>query len=373
MNHEKILVTKSSMPPFEEYLQEIKTLWDTKWLTNMGEKHRQLSKDLKQYLGVDHISLMVNGHMSIEMGIQVWGFPAGSEIITTPFTFTSTTHAIVRNNLKPVFCDIEPDNYTIDANKIEDLITDKTVAIMPVHVYGNICNIEAIEDIATQHKLVVLYDAAHAFGETYKGRGIGNFGDMSFFSFHATKVFHTIEGGAICYRDKRFSESIDEVKNFGMRGPEDVSIVGGNAKMNEFAASMGLCNLRHIDEAITKRKRIVQRYRSNLSGIEGVVLNIKQSDVLPNYAYFPVLFKPEVFGVDRNTVQSLLAEHNIYSRKYFYPLTSTYKCYKRKYNQDETPIAKTISEQVLCLPLYDELSLDDTDRICSLIKSLHSV
>ena len=363
----KILVTQSTIPPMDEYIREIESLWETKWLTNMGSKHVQLQQELAAYLGVENIELMVNGHMSIELGIQVCGFERGSEVITTPFTFTSTTHAIVRNGLKPVFCDVKPDDYTIDPEKIEALISDKTVAIMPVHVYGNICDVEAIDSIARKHGLKVLYDAAHTFGETYKGKGVGNFGDMSFFSFHATKVFNTIEGGAVCFHDEKYKQSLYDIKNFGIHGPEEVKAVGGNAKMNEFCASMGLCNLRHVDEAIEMRKKVVERYREKLSVIDGIKLNVVQDGVKQNYAYFPVVFDPEVYGKNRDEVQEILAGYGIGSRKYFYPLTNSYDCYEWKFDTAETPIAKSISDNVLCLPLYADLSLEDVDRICRII------
>lgn len=362
-----ILVTQSSMPPMDEYINEISSLWETKWLTNMGSKHQQLQKNLVDYLGVDNVELLVNGHMAIEMGLQVCGFKPGSEVITTPFTFTSTTHAIVRNGLKPVFCDIKPSDYTIDTDKIEALITEKTVAIMPVHVYGNICDVKEIERIARKHGLMVLYDAAHSFGEKYKGVGVGNFGDMSFFSFHATKVFNTIEGGAVCFHDEKYRRALYDIKNFGIHGPEEVFAVGGNAKMNEFCASMGICNLRHVDGEIEKRKKVVEHYRSRLSDIEGLKLNIQQSEVEPNYAYFPVVFDPEVFGINRDEVQKRLGEHGIGSRKYFYPLTNSYNCYEWTFDTAETPVAKKVSDNVLCLPLYADLDLDDVDIICNII------
>lgn len=364
-----IPVTQSSMPAMDEYVNEISSLWDTKWLTNMGRKHEELQSELKKYLGVSNIEIMVNGHMSIESGIQACGFNEGMEVITTPFTFVSTTHAIARSNLKPVFCDIDPETYTIDAGKIEDLITDKTVAIMPVHVYGNICDVEAIDKIAEKHGLKVLYDAAHAFGETYKGRGVGSFGDMSFFSFHATKVFNTVEGGAVCFNDEKYAQALKDIRNFGIRGPEEVCSSGGNAKMNEFCAAMGLCNLRHIDEEIAKRKKVTERYCRNLQGTRGIRLNTTGKDVKPNYAYFPVLFNKEEFGKDRDEVFKELAAGNIFSRKYFYPLTNTLDCYKWKFNVDDTPAAKYISDNILCLPLYADLALEDVDRICEIILS----
>ena len=242
---DKVLVTRSSMPPFEEYVEMIRPLWESHWLTNMGTYHKQLEVELKKYLGVPQLSLMVNGHMALELTIQAMGFPEGSEIITTPFTFISTTHAIIRNKLVPVFCDIKLSDYTIDEDKIEELITEKTVAILPVHVYGNVCNVKKIQDIADKYNLKVIYDAAHAFGEKIKDTGIGNFGDASIFSFHATKVYNTIEGGAVAFRDENLYKKLYNLKNFGIRSEEIVAEVGANAKMNEFSAAMGL-SLIHI-------------------------------------------------------------------------------------------------------------------------------
>ena len=248
-----IFVTRSSMPTMEEYISEISDIWESHWLTNMGVKHQKLQDELKSYLGVENIELLTNGHMALELTLQAMNLQG--EVITTPFTFASTTHAIVRNGLKPVFCDINSENFTIDVSKIERLITDRTCAIMPVHVYGNICDVETIEKIAHKYELKVIYDAAHSFGETYKEIGVGNFGDASCFSFHATKVFNSIEGGAVAFKDKTLGNYIYELKNFGIHGPEEVSAVGANAKMNEFCAAMGLCNLKHIEEEIAKRKK----------------------------------------------------------------------------------------------------------------------
>jgi len=258
-NKETINVTRSSMPPYEEFIEAIKPLWDSHWLTNMGQYHRQLEKKLADYLHVPEVSLMVNGHMALELLIQAYGFPEGSEVITTPFTFISTTHAIVRNHLEPVFCDVKESDGTIDETKIERLITPKTVAILPVHVYGNVCNIEEIEKIAFKYNLKVIYDAAHAFGESYKGFGIGNYGDASIFSFHATKVYNTIEGGAIVCKSHDLYEKLYNLKNFGIRGEEVVVSVGANAKMNEFSAIMGLLNLKYIDSAIMARRNVYPR------------------------------------------------------------------------------------------------------------------
>ncbi len=363
----KILVTQSSMPPYEAYCEEIKELWESKWLTNMGAKHQQLQKELLTYLDVPALDLFTNGHMALELSLQALGLEG--EVITTPFTFASTTQAIVRNGLTPVFCDVNPVDFTMDVTKIEELITDKTCAIMPVHVYGNICNVEEIERIAKKHDLKVIYDAAHTFGVKYKGRGIASYGDVSCFSFHATKVFNTVEGGAACFHDEAFGKALFELKNFGISSPETVDSVGANAKMNEFCAAMGLCNLRYVDGEIAKRKAVVERYREHLDGTEGLQLSPVQKDVQSNYAYFPVVFDETVFGADRNEVMDVLAENGIGARKYFYPLTSTFDCYQGKYNAEETPVALQISQRVLTLPLYADLSLEDVDRICSIILS----
>lgn len=360
-----ILVTQSSMPEIDEYIQEISSLWNTHWLTNMGEKHKKFQNDLRQYMGVDNVELLVNGHMALEMTLQAMNLQG--EVITTPFTFASTTHAIVRNGLEPVFCDIDPVTYTIDVKKIENLITDRTCAIMPVHVYGNICDVEEIQRIAHKYELKVIYDAAHAFGETYNGVNVGGFGDASCFSFHATKVFNTIEGGAVCYKDNELGKRLYELKNFGIHGPYDVDAVGANAKMNEFCAAMGICNLRHIDQEIEKRKKVYERYIEKLNDIPGLQLNYYGKDIKPNYSYFPVLFDENVYGASRNEVFDSLAENAICARKYFYPLTNTFACFHNKYNVDETPIARSVANRVLTLPMYADLSNEDVDRICDII------
>lgn len=359
-----IQVTRSSMPGIEEYIDEMRDLWNTHWLTNMGIKHRKLEELLIEYLNVLNIALFTNGHLALECVIAA--FDLKGEIITTPFTFASTTHAIVRNGLAPVFCDINPDNYTIDVEKIESYITEKTSAIIPVHVYGNVCNVERIEHIAKKHNLKVIYDAAHTFGVTVKGQGIGIFGDAAMFSFHATKVFNTIEGGAVTYNDFSIKKKLDGLKNFGITGTENVEYVGGNAKMNEFQAAMGICNLRHVDSEILKRKIVVERYNEHLNGIEGIKLTKPQEDVKSNYAYYPLVF--DGYKKTRDDAFEELKTHNIIARKYFYPITNSFDCYKDKYNVKETPVAKYIAERILALPLYADLSLKDVDKICEIIK-----
>lgn len=360
---DKILVTRSSLPPFEEFIDEIKGLWETRWLTNMGVKHQLLEEKLKEYLNTENITLFVNGHLALESIIQAMELKG--EVITTPFTFISTTHAIVRNGLTPVFCDINYDDYTIDVSKIEDLITERTSAIIPVHVYGNICDYQEIERIAKKYNLKIIYDAAHAFGEKVNGINVSNLGEASMFSFHATKVFNTIEGGAVTYKRNELKEKLDQIKNFGIMGPESIESVGGNAKMNEFQAAMGICNLRHVDNEIEKREKVVERYRERLSDIKGIKLNEEKENVKSNYAYFPVLF--DGYKANRDEIYEELKKNNIFSRKYFYPLTNEAQCYKNKFNVEETPTAKYISERILTLPLYVDLELSDVDRICDII------
>lgn len=362
-----ILVTRSSMPTYEEYINEIKELWDTHWLTNMGVKHKQLQSELEARLGIKHVTLYTNGHLALENAISALNLPKGGEVITTPFTFASTTHAIVRNSLVPVFCDVNNQDYTIDVTKIEDLITDRTVAIVPVHVYGNLCDVEEIDRIAKKYGLRVIYDAAHAFAVKYKGISSACFGDMSMFSFHATKVFNTIEGGAVCYSDDSFVQLLNDQKNFGIHGPEEVSYVGGNAKMNEFQAAMGICNLRHLDEEIAKRKKVVEHYRERLSSVDGIKLSVIQKNVESNYAYFPVVF--DGYKYTRNEIFEKLQEQGITARKYFFPLTNSFECY-RNYptaGVEKTPVAQHLALRVLTLPLYADLSLEDVDRICDII------
>lgn len=364
---EKILVTQSSMPTYEEYIEAIKPLWESCWLTNMGEYHQELERQLKAYLDVPEISLMVNGHMALEMIIQAFGFPEGSEVITTPFTFVSTTHAIVRNRLIPVFCDIKNSDGTMDEAKIEDLITEKTVAILPVHVYGNVCNIEEIQRIADNHGLRVIYDAAHAFGVKYKGRGIGSYGDASVFSFHATKVFNTIEGGAVTFSDKDLYEKLYNLKNFGIRGEECVASIGANAKMNELQAIMGLCNLKHIEQAVVARKERFLYYREHLQEVKGIRFFDENKDAGKNYAYFPILIEDD-YAMSRDALYDLLRSHNIYARKYFYPITADMECYASQYAGAELSTARKVSKNVLTIPFYEKLEKEQMNRILQCIK-----
>lgn len=369
-----ITVTRTAMPSLEEYIDKIRILWDSRWLTNMGVYHRELEEALKAYLGVPWLSLMVNGHMSLELTVQAMDFPQGSEVITTPFTFISTTHAIIRNKLTPVFCDIKLEDYTIDEEKIEDLITEKTVAILPVHVYGNVCNTKKIAEIADKYNLKVIYDAAHAFGEKVDGVGIGNFGDASVFSFHATKVFHTIEGGAVSFSDPKLYQKLYDLKNFEIHSEEIIAQVGANAKMNEFSAAMGLCNLPYIEENIKERKRRVFYYKEKLSHIEGIILpGYHQKNMKYSYGYFPVLFQPQLLGEGmRDIVYEKLRDIHIQARKYFYPITSDAPCFRNKYRKVSLENARYVGENILALPLYPELEFEKMDEIIYLIEHICS-
>lgn len=357
-----INVTRSSMPSYEEYCEEIKSIWDSVHLTNMGPIHNKLKGQLREYLKVPNIELFVNGHLALYCAIKALGLKG--EIITTPFTFASTTNAIVQAGCTPVFCDVK-DDYTIDETKIESLINENTVAILPVHVYGNICAVEEIQSIAERRGLKVIYDAAHAFGVEYKGRGIGEYGDVSMFSFHATKVFHTIEGGALCYNDSSLTEKIAQQRNFGISG-EELACFGSNAKMNEFQAAMGICNLRHIDEELNSRRLAFERYSERLKDVSGLTLLSINSNVKQNYAYYPILINKEKFGINRDELCAKLLEKEIFARKYFYPLVSENK----EFSEDKTvntQKAKSFSQNVLCLPLYAHLEISDVDRICDII------
>ena len=366
-----IFVTQASLPPFEEYEALIREIWDSRWLTNMGKFHEELKRELREYLKVGGLELFVNGHMALEMLLQA--FELKGEVITTPFTFASTTHAIVRNGLKPVFCDVREEDATLDPEKIEALITKDTSAIVPVHVYGNLCDDAAIREIAEKHGLRLIYDAAHAFGEWIRTDDgnipVGCLGDASMFSFHATKVFNTIEGGAVVWNrpDCAFlADRLYKLKNFGIMGKERVEYVGGNGKMNEFAAAMGICNLRHVGAWISARKAVAERYRNNLSHIGGLRFLTCQEHTVYNYAYLPVVFSGG--KQTRDAVYERLSGHGIFPRKYFYPCVNAYDCYKDIYDENDTPVAKRISEGVLTLPIYPELSLETVDEICGILK-----
>lgn len=351
-----INVTRSFLPPMEEYMSEIAPLWESRWLTNNGHLHQQFEAGLREYLSCPNVTLYTNGHLALEGVLEALSLEG--EVITTPFTFASTAHAIARKGLKPVFCDIEDTFYTLDPQKIEALITEKTVAILPVHVYGNLCDHEAIQKIADRHGLKVIYDAAHAFGVP----GAASLGDASMFSFHATKVFHSIEGGCVTCTAPGLKDRMERLKNFGLAG-EAIPDIGGNGKMSEFQAAMGLCNLRYVDRCIEARKAVVDRYRENLAGLPGIRLCPEQPGVQSNYAYFPLVFTG---SYTRDMACEDLAREGIGARKYFTPLLND--CEAHGFHGSETPVAKYVSERVLTLPLYPELPLEDVDRICGILR-----
>lgn len=354
------------MPDFDEYINEIRELWDTHHLTNNGVKHMELQSMLGEYLDVSHVTLFTNGHVALEYAFEAMELPRGGEIITTPFTFASTTHAIVRAGYTPVFCDIRADDYTIDPSRIEELITHKTCAIVPVHVYGNICDTDTIERIAEKHGIKVIYDAAHAFGVKKGGISTASFGDVSMFSFHATKTFNTVEGGALCYNDDSLVPILDCMKNFGLNG-EDCLCTGGNGKMSELHAAMGICNLRHLADEIAKRKAAAEEYYRILGNTDGIRLCLPKDGIESNYAYMPVVF--DGYKYSRDIIQTKLSECGVMARKYFYPLTNELSCYRDMpyFGAFSTPVAKRIADNVLTLPLYADLTTDDVHMICNII------
>lgn len=367
-----ILVTRSSMPPLGEYVDEIAPLWESRWLTNMGAEHGKLEAALKERLRVENLALFTNGHNALECILEA--LDLRGEVVTTPFTFASTTHAIVRKGLVPVFADVRPSDLTLDPEAVEAAITPRTCAIVPVHVYGNLCDVDALADIAERHGLALVYDAAHAFGverlnpATGEWESAASFGDASMFSFHATKVFNTIEGGCVCFGDAGLYDVLNQWKNFGIAGPEDVECVGSNAKMNEFCAAMGVCNLRHLDGEIAKRRAVAERYWESLEGTPGLTVFRPAEGVRHNYAYLPVLFDPKAFGATRDDVFDALAAEGVGARKYFYPLVSDFACYRSVYSSDRTPAAKRAAERVLTLPMFADLALEDVDRICAIVR-----
>lgn len=367
MSNPQIFLSKAFLPEYDEYINEIKDLWDSHWITSMGRKHGCFEQKLQEYLRVKNVSVFTNGHNALELLIAAMNLRG--EIITTPYTFVSTTHAIVRNGLTPVFCDIKEEDFTIDVDKIEELITERTTGILAVHVYGNPCDIKKIDAIAQKYHLKVIYDAAHAFGEKYEGKSIGEYGDASVFSFHASKVFNSIEGGCAVYKDSSLQSILYKLRNFGICN-QDVEYIGTNAKMNEFVAAMGICNLRHIDEIIEKRRILTNRYIMNLKDIDGIVVktSIEEKSYTRNFSYFPIIIDECKLGLKRDQLCNLLNDEGIQALRQFYPLTSELSCYKYLNQDNVTPVAKRVSEQILLLPLYADLSLQEVDYICERIK-----
>lgn len=368
---DQILVTRSSLPPFEEYIEEIRPLWDLRWLTNAGAEHEKFRRLLGEYLGVgENIEFFANGHLALECALEALslGKDGRDEVITTPYTFASTVHAIVRCGLKPVFVDVRPSDLTIDPGLVEAAVTSNTCAIVGVHVYGNPCDGDAIQDIADRNGLKVVYDAAHAFGVRVNGVSVASWGDASMLSLHATKVFHAVEGGVVCFHNPALGDRLRAWRNFGVDpNTGEVVFPGGNAKMDELRAAMGVCNLRHIDSWIASRARVEERYRKRLSDVPGIRLINSARSVKQNHIYMPVLFDSAVYGSTRDDVLAALAAHDIGARRYFYPLVSDFPCYRNVFDAGNTPVARAAANRVLTLPLYEGLSIADVDRICDVV------
>lgn len=363
-----INVTQPSLPDLKDFIPYLEDIWKSKWLTNNGKYHQQFEQELKEFLEVKQVNLFTNGTLALITALQALRITG--EVITTPYSFVATTHALHWNGIKPVFCDIEPQTMNLDPEKIEALITPKTTAIMPVHVYGNPCNVDKIQKIADKYELKVIYDAAHAFNVKLDDESILNYGDLSILSFHATKVFNTIEGGAIVCHDENTKKRIDYLKNFGFAGETTVVAPGINAKMNELQAAYGLLQLKTFNEQIKKRQKIANTYRELLKDVEGIIFLKDIEGVKHNYAYFPIFVDEKKYGMKRDDLYKKLKEHNIYGRRYFYPLISNFSTYKGldSAKPDNLPVAERIAEQVICLPIYPDLNISDLCNICKIIK-----
>lgn len=367
MKDDKITVTSPVLPNLDEFHDLLKQIWDSKWITNNGSFHRQLETELAQYLKVPYVSLFTNGTLPIITALQA--LKISGEVITTPYSFVATTHALWWNGIKPVFIDIEPNTCNIDTEKIEAAITPNTAAIMPVHVYGTPCDTQRIQEIADRHGLKVIYDAAHAFGVEQNGKSILNAGDMSTLSFHATKVFNTIEGGAMIMQDEQTKRQIDFLKNFGFQNEVTVVGPGINSKMDEVRAAYGLLNLKTVDAAIEKRRQVALEYRERLCDVEGISFLTDMPDVRHNYSYFPVFVDEEQYGMTRDELYSKMKSQNVYGRRYFYPLISEFTPYKSlgSANPDNLPNAHKVANSVICIPLHHELSEADIERVVNSI------
>ena len=366
MEDKLITVTSPLLPSLDEFIPMLKDIWDRKWLTNNGHYHKELEKSLAEYLGVKYISLFTNGTLPLITALQAMRITG--EVITTPYSFVATTHSIWWNGLKPVFVDVDEKTGNIDPEKIEAAITPHTTAIMPVHVYGTPCNTKRIQEIADVYGLKVIYDAAHAFGVKVNGESILNAGDMSTLSFHATKVYNTVEGGALVCHDEATKKRIDYLKNFGFAGETTVVAPGINSKMDEIRAAYGLLNLKQVDDAIARRKATAERYRAALKNVAGIRMLEDVEGVHHNYAYFPI-FISEEYGLSRDALYEKLKEHNVYGRRYFYPLISTFSAYKglESARPENLPVAHKLAGQVLCLPMFAGLDNESIDRIIDIV------
>lgn len=366
---EPIFVTRPLLPDLHLVNKRMREIWDSKWVTNNGQQHKDLQEKLMDYLAVDHLSLFTNGTMALLLGVK--SLHLTGEVITTPFTFPATLQALDWNGLTPVFCDIEPDTLTIDVSKIEALITEKTSAILGVHVFGNPCDVLKIQEIADRHGLKVIYDGAHAFGAEINGKPVGSYGDMTMFSFHATKLFNTVEGGALVFKDKRLVTKLDLLKNFGIADQEEVVLSGLNAKMNEIQAAIGLETLKLIDEERKKRHELKKIYEEQLANVPGIRLLTPLENKASSYQYLVIEIDESSFGQTRDWLHERLQHHNIFTRKYFYPLCSDFTWYKHLVSAQprNLPQAQKTVKEVLAMPYYGELELASVVRICNIIKT----
>lgn len=367
-NSNQITVTSPLLPPLEDFNELLKEIWESKWITNNGRFHRQLEKELAQYLKVPYVSLFTNGTLPLITALQALRITG--EVITTPYSFVATTHSLWWNGIKPVFVDIDPSNCGIDPDKIEAAITPKTTAIMPVHCYGKPCDTNAIQEIADKYGLKVIYDAAHAFGVEVDGESILNAGDLSTLSFHATKVYNTIEGGAMVMKDEQTKKRIDYLKNFGFAGETTVVAPGINSKMDEVRAAYGILNLRQVDAAIEARRKVAESYRNALRDVPGITFFDDMPGVRHNYSYFPIFVDAGKFGKTRDQLYEEMKSANVLGRRYFYPLISEFSTYRGLPSaaKENLPEAYKLADTVLCLPMHDQLRKEDIERILNLIK-----
>jgi len=366
-----IYVTRPFLPPIEEFCQRLGEIWETRWLTNEGPILQHFTQELCNFFGTENVCLFNNGTLALQIALQ--GMNISGEVITTPFTFVATTHALFWNKIRPVFVDIEPNYYTLDPEKVEAAITPWTTAILAVHVYGYPCKLNALADIAKRHKLKLIYDAAHAFGVKVRNRSIGHFGDLSMFSFHATKPFHSLEGGLLIFQEAGLKPIFNYLKNFGFKNELEVVMPGTNAKMNEMQSLMGSMVLKYLEEIIQKRAFLTEVYRCRLKDIPGIHFPPPlPSDIKFNHAYMPIEVDEEVFGMSRDALYYKLKEYNVYSRRYFHPLVCDYACYRNVSIQDPLSVARRVSERILTLPVYDSLELSEVETVCEIINCLQN-
>jgi dTDP-4-amino-4,6-dideoxygalactose transaminase len=364
-----IYVTKPFLPPLDEFRRGLEEIWDTAWLTNYGPLVRRFTQDLSSFFETDNLCLFNNGTLALQIALQ--GMGIAGEVITTPYTFVATTHVLYWNKMRPVFVDIEPDYYTLDPEKVEAAITPWTSAILAVHVYGHPCKLNVLADIARRHNLKLIYDAAHAFGVNVGGRSIAHFGDLSMFSFHATKLYHSIEGGLLTFRESGLKSIFDYLKNFGFKNETEVVMPGTNAKMNEMQALMGSQVLKYLDELIEKRARITALYRERLKVVPGIKLvPLLSAETKYNYGYMPIEVDEKEFGMSRDALYEELKHWNVHTRRYFYPLICDYPCYRSISVNGTLPVARRTAERILTLPIYDSLTLTDVGKICDIVLSI---